>query len=343
MTIVHLSEANGGCSSFMALAGLDQAAMDALPQAVYLCAADGTVVRFNQRAAELWGRAPKAGDSTERFCGSHRLYRTDGSRLPHDQCPMATALRTGESFSNLEVVVEQPCGDRHTVLVNIAALRDQDGLVSGAVNCFQDISDRKQAEERQRLLVAELNHRVKNTLATVHSLAASTARDAHSIGDFTARFEARLFALSQAHTLLFEKDWNGAGLHELLARQLEPFAGGKRPRVRFDGPTVELEPRTALALSMVFHELMTNAAKYGALTVAGGRIAVEWDLPEGADDSRTLTFRWIESGGPPVTAPERKGFGTRLIEQTIRSAGGQAELLFAPPGVELRAAIPLRD
>ena len=127
----------------MALASLDQAAIDALPDAVYLCARDGGVVRFNRKAAELWGRSPNA---EERFCGSFRLYRTDGTFLPHDQCPMATALQTGECFHNQEVIIEQPGGQRLTALVNIVALKDSDGRVNGAINCFKDISDRKRAE-----------------------------------------------------------------------------------------------------------------------------------------------------------------------------------------------------
>ena len=146
MTSVHLVEANSGSNSFLALASLDQAAMDAMPEAMYLCTRDGTVVRFNHKAVELWGRTPNSGDPEERFCGSFRLYRTDGALLPHDQCPMAAALQTGECFHNQEVVIEQPSGQRLTVLVNIAAFKDKDGHVNGAINCFRHITDRKHAE-----------------------------------------------------------------------------------------------------------------------------------------------------------------------------------------------------
>lgn len=156
MSLMHHGEANLGSSSFVALASLDQAAMDALPGAVYLCAADGRVIRFNRAAADLWGRSPKAGDSHERFCGSYRLYRTDGAPLPHDQCPMAAALQTGESFHNQEVVIEQPSGQRRTVLANITALKDQAGRINGAINCFQDITERKQDERRFREMIDSL-------------------------------------------------------------------------------------------------------------------------------------------------------------------------------------------
>ena len=342
MTFANLVEANPDSNSFMALAHLDQVAMDALPLAVYLCAEDGRVVRFNQKAAELWGRTPKPGDSGERFCGSFRLYRTDGILLPHDQCPMATALQTGASFYNQEVVVERPDGRQLTVLVNIAALKDANGRVNGAINCFQDITDRKQEEGRQRQLIQELNHRVKNTLATVYSMAANTARNATSIEDFKSRFEARLFALSQAHTMLSEGQWRGAKLRDLLAQQLEPFVDRENPRVRFEGPEVDLQPHLALALSMVFHELMTNAAKYGSLSAGNGQISVEWEL-SGFEEDRRLTLQWLEINGPPVQVPQRTGFGTRLIKTIAKGLGGKANLLFDSSGLQLWVSIPLRN
>ncbi len=344
MTVADLPQANGSrptSKSFMALANLDQAVIDAFPQAVYLCAGDGRLVRFNAKAAELWGRSPTPGDPAERFCGSHRLYRTDGTWLPHDQCPMATALGTGEPCYGQEVIVERPDGGRSTILVNIAAIRDEQGQVSGAINSFQDISDRKLEEERRRHLIQELNHRVKNTLATVHSMAAFTVRDASSLEDFIERFEARLVALSRAQALLSNCEEHGAGLSVLLAEQLEPFGGGDSSRVRFAGPDVDLPPAKAFSLCMVFHELMTNAAKYGALSVETGQVAIDWNILSRSGDGRSLTVQWLESGGPVVDEPTRSGFGTRLIQRTITGLGGQAELRFAPSGLQMSATIPL--
>lgn len=135
---------------YESLLALDQSVFDALPAAVYVCAADGTIDRFNSRAAELWGRRPKAGDTDERFCGAFRLYWSDGTLLPHAETPMARALRTGESTTGGEVVIEQPDGRRVTVMVNIRALRDPAGRICGAINCFQDITDKKRTEHRLR-------------------------------------------------------------------------------------------------------------------------------------------------------------------------------------------------
>jgi two-component sensor histidine kinase len=332
---------SGASNSFIALAHLDQAALDAFPQAVYLCASDGRVIRFNDKAVELWGRTPHVGDPQERYCGSLRLYRTDGSLLPHDQCPVATALDTGEIVQSQEVVVERPDGRRLTVLVNIAPVKDSHGHVNGAINCFQDISDRKGAEERHRDLVMELNHRIKNTLATVHSMATFTARDASSVEDFTSRFEARLVALSHVHALLSACEQAGASIRDLLAKQLEPFGAGENGRVRFKGPPVRLEPDTALGLCMVFHELMTNAAKYGPLSVDDGRVSIEWDVRSDPHHDGGLRLQWFETGGPPVERPDRAGFGTRLIRRIIAGLGGEPDFRFEPSGLQFQADIPL--
>lgn len=344
MTVLHLDGSGSECDSFMTLAGLDQAVMDALPQAVYLCAGDGRVVRFNQQAVDLWGRTPRQGAAEERFCGSFRLYRTDGSPLPHDQCPMARSLQTGESFHNQEVVVEQPGGRQLTVLVNIAAFRDNKGKVNGAVNCFHDITGRKRDEDWQRLLIEEFSHRIKTTLETVHSVAVNTARDAGTVEEFMSRFELRLLALNQAHDLAGNDQPAAAKLHEVLAQQLEPFGGGNNPRVRFDGPEIELEPRSALALRLVFHELAVNATKYGPLSGGHGQIWIKWDLLSVSEGEHTLTLQWIEVGGPQVETSPRNGLGTRLIKRTITSElGGQMNLHFEPSGLQLWMSIPIRS
>ena len=343
MSLAPFEEAQSGSNAFAALAELDQVALDALPEAVYLCAGDGRVVRFNQKAIELWGRTPRAGDPSERFCGSFRMYRTDGAWLPHDQCPMASALQTGESFNNEEVVVERPDGQRLTVLVNIAALADADGRINGAVNCFQDITARKQAEDEQRRLVAELNHRIKNTLATIQSVARNTARYTNSIEEFTSRFDGRLLALSQAHALLSDGASRNASLRDLLARQLEPFGGAESPRIGLNGPDVDLQPQLALSLGMMFHELATNAAKYGPLSVGNGRISIDWRVVPDAGGERALALEWVETDGPPVKTPDRKGFGTRLLNSIIGGLDGDSDLRFEPSGLQFRVSIPLRD
>jgi PAS domain S-box-containing protein len=133
-----------------------------LPFAVYVCDRDGLVLRYNRRAAELWGRSPKLGDPNERFCGSYRMFRPDGSLLPHHQCPMADVLRTGVSVRQQEVHIERPDGLRGIALVDIEAIKDSDGNIVGAVNCFQDITERKRSEAQIVNLAREAEHRTKN-------------------------------------------------------------------------------------------------------------------------------------------------------------------------------------
>lgn len=342
-TRAHPGEVHAGANGFAGLAGLPQATLDALPGAVYLCAADGRVVRFNEKAAELWGRRPDPADPNIRYCGSLRLYRTDGTLVPHDQCPMAAALRTGQSFQGEEVVIERPDGRQLTARVNIAPLMDERGRVNGAINFFQDVTDRKQAEARQAQLIQELNHRVKNTLATVQSMAASTARSATSIEEFTANFEARLQAFSKTHALLGAGQWTSVGLHELLHQQIEPFAERENSRVRLEGPRVDLPARQALDLSMLFHEMATNAVKYGALSVSGGQLSIGWELDTNPDGDRVLALQWEESGGPPVATPRQTGFGTRLIKAIASGLRGEANLQFDRSGLRFTARFPLHS
>src|SRR5882757_9269439 len=282
-----------------------------LPFAVYLCDRDGLVLRFNRRAAELWGRSPKLRDPNERFCGSHRMFRPDGSLLPHHECPMADVLRTGVSVRQQEVHIERPDGLRGIALVDIEALKDSDGNVVGAVNCFQDITERKLSEAQIINLAREAEHRTKNILATV----LATVRLSHSdtSDDLKQLIEGRIDALAKVHTLFVQSRWAGAELHSLVSQELLPYRAEGEARVRIDGPAVMLEPTTAQTIAISLHELATNAAKYGSLSAADGHVETAWSVTA---DGR-LSLRWIETGGPPVTPPTHRGFGTRIMESII--------------------------
>ncbi len=306
---------------------------DLLPTAVYLCDQDGLVLRYNQRAAELWGRSPGPGDPEERFCGSFRMYRLDGGILPHRECPMAEVLRTGIPVRDQEVLIERPDGSRGVALVNIEALRDTDGKVVGAVNCFQDISERKRAEGQALLVAREMDHRAKNLLAlvqaTVHLTQADTARD------FKKAIEGRIRALSNAHTLLAESRWAGADLHALVTEELSPYCSEGASRADVHGPDLSLNPQSAQSIAMVLHELTTNSVKYGALSEASGRIRVQWARPE----DKKLVLRWDETGGPTVKPPARQGMGTRLIDSVIRAAKGKVSFDWRADGLSCEISI----
>lgn len=211
---------------------------------------------------------------------------------------------------------------------------------------ISDISARKEAENAQqhyqaqlRLLINELNHRVKNTLATVQSMAAQTLRNEPDPMVAFEKFEARLMGLSRVHDILTRESWHGAELREVAERALQPFdeAG---TRVSIEGPPVRLQPGGALTMALILHELATNALKYGALSNAEGRVRLAWTyIPE----TRSLEVAWTESGGPPVSPPTRKGFGSRLIERSLRGEmKGETTVDYRPDGLRcvLRAGLP---
>jgi PAS domain S-box-containing protein len=283
-----------------------------LPFAIYVCDQDGLVGRYNHRAAELWGRTPKLGDPNERFCGSYKMFRPDGSLLPHHECPMADVLRTGVSVRQKEVHIERPDGVRGIALVDIEAIKNSDGNVIGAINCFQDITERKQSEALIVNLAREAEHRVKNILATVQ--AAVHLSHSNTTDDLKKLIEGRINALAKVHALFVQSRWKGAGLHNLISQELSPYREDRDARVRINGPDVMLEPNKAQAIAISVHELATNAAKYGSLSTPHGHVEIEWSH---AADGR-LVFCWKESGGPTVKPPTHRGFGTRVLENIIR-------------------------
>jgi PAS domain S-box-containing protein len=202
-----------------------------------------------------------------------------------------------------------------------------------------DITERKRAEEQQQLLMHELNHRVKNTLATVQSIAAQTFRNREGMDEATRGFEGRLLALARAHDVLTRENWEGASLSEIVAQAIEPFAVAGVERFVVSGPELRLKPKGALALAMALQELATNAAKYGALSNDTGRVEIRWEADQGR-----MRFRWTERGGPPVPRPVRRGFGTRLIERTLaQDLNGEVAVSFESEGVVCAVAAPLEE
>lgn len=216
-------------------------------------------------------------------------------------------------------------------------IRDANGAVAGIFVQGHDVTDNVIAAERQKLMIDELNHRVKNTLATVQSIAMQTARSHADPKTFAQGFQARLLALSHTHDLLTRSHWEGADLREILEHETEAHGA---TRVSLNGPRVALDPAAALSLGMIFHELATNAAKYGALSAEGGRIQIDWSVAN--QTNRRLTLSWRELGGPPVVKPERRGFGSRLIERNVHhDLAGQVELSYATDGFVAEISIPL--
>jgi PAS domain S-box-containing protein len=203
-----------------------------------------------------------------------------------------------------------------------------------------DVTDQKEAAERQQLMTRELHHRVKNTLATVQAVISATARRATTAEEFYQAVTDRIISLSRTHTLLVNGQWGGATVKDLFTSELAPYNDHQSSRIELRGPEVLLPSELALALGMAAHELTTNAAKYGALSLPDGRVEVEWSIQPGHDTC--LILNWVERDGPPVQQPQRKGFGSVLLERVLgRQLRGDVTLNYAPDGLRVQVKAPL--
>lgn len=265
--------------------------------------------------------------------------RPDGSHYPIEDCPIDRAFPECHLTTGEDVFVHKD-GTFYPVAFTASPIQDATSKVIGTIIEVRDIRIEKRSQEQQKILIAELNHRVKNTLATVQSIVAQTLRNEADPGLVRSSVEARLVMLSRAHDVLTRESWEGAALYEIIGEALAPYQSSDR-NIVIHGPHTRLTPRMALALSMALHELATNAVKYGALSIPGGVIQVRWNLLGELAGTR-LHLRWEESNGPAVTAPTRRGFGTRLIEGGLaRDLDGEVRISFDPTGVVCELDVPL--
>ncbi|MBO1073475.1 PAS domain-containing protein [Roseomonas marmotae] len=433
--------------------------LEAIGIAAYTTDAQGFLSGYNEAAAQLWGRRPALEE--DRWCGSWQLLRPDGEPMPHDQCPMALALREGRAIHGLEAVMLRPDGMRIPFASYPAPLRDPAGRLIGAVNLLIDISDRKAAEatsansearlralfettpecitlvgpdgrllqinpaglqmieadsgaavhgvqiglliapehraewhahhervcrgealqwefdiiglrgtrrrmevhatplqmpdgrfaqlaiardftgrklaeERQRLLMREVDHRAKNVLAVALSLVRLTR--AEDPRHFAKAVEGRVAALANAHSLLAAEGWSGAELRQVVQAELtHHLAAG---RADLHGASLRLVPSTVQPLSLVLHELATNATRYGAFSTPEGRVTVSWQINLAAE---SFELRWLERGGPRLLAPpSRRGFGSNLIEATVQGQlGGEIGYFWEEEGLRCEVTLGL--
>jgi two-component system CheB/CheR fusion protein len=245
------------------------------------------------------------------------------------------------SLEPLERRVVREDGKTH-YLMRILPYRTPDSTVDGTIITFIEVTSIVQAEQHQRLLVDELNHRVKNMLTVVISLATQTLRRSDSLEQFSANFMGRIHALTAAYSLLSNENWQTVPLHDLLMEELKPFMSSDRRNITLEGPRILIEPRSALALGMAVHELTTNAVKYGALSAEEGNVKVAWRVSPGPDGEQLL-LEWVERDGPPVAKPTHSGFGSTLIERGLRQDMAAAvEIDFATAGITARVRAPLK-
>ncbi|PZQ61775.1 MAG: hypothetical protein DI544_03890 [Sphingomonas taxi] len=268
---------------------------------------------------------------------------------PEDRARQQEAVEraiAGQHDLNIDYRVVWPDGQTRWINVRGRPAFDETGQPVLIAGVSLDVTHRTLADQHQRLLIDELNHRVKNTLATIQSIAMQTFRHEDGVGappEQRDLFESRLMALAKVHDVLTRENWEGARLRDVVLEAVAAHCGGDQAAFTVQGPDARLAPRIALSLSMALHELCTNAAKYGALSVADGQVSIRW-VVEQAGDGRCLRLVWREQGGPAVRTPSRKGFGSRLIERQLgRELRGTVELRFEPTGVICTINAPVAD
>ena len=311
-----------------------RAMADSAPAPVWVTSAAGGIEFVNRAFSELAGKSP------EELMGNAWLSLMHPEDLQRVGPVREAALAELTPF-NWTARFRGADGQYRWMRASSQPRFDSSGAFQGYVGIAMDVTDARRAQERQQLLINELNHRVKNTLATVQSLAHQTLREGMVTREARDRFTDRLLALSAAHNVLTRENWESAELSEIAREAVRPYNDPQAPRVLLEGPTARVAPNVALAVSMALHELATNAVKYGALSVPGGRVAVAWRFAPAGD---AVELEWRETGGPPVTPPEGRGsgFGSRLLIQGLAAElGAPAELDYRPEGVVCRLRAPL--
>jgi len=291
---------------------------------------NGIIKSWNKGAERVFGY------SQEEAIGRSITMLIPADRL-NEEPGIIERIRRGERIEHYETVRRRKDGSLINLSLTVSPVKNGRGEIVGASKIARDISERKRAEESRDLLLHEIKHRVKNTLGTVQAIASQTFRS----GPVEEReaFAARLRALAGAHDLLIRQDFDSVQIGDLMARAVAPFRENRADRIEMAGDDVVVNANQALLLAMAVHELATNAVKYGALSNGAGMVHLHWALQE--DGGRRLVLNWRESGGPAVTQPSRKGFGSILIERALQQEQGCARMVFAAEGLHTRLEIKL--
>jgi PAS domain S-box-containing protein len=292
--------------------------------------------RRSENAAEILGFDPQQTVSGSSFLA--RVHPDDRARFK----ALVRGVRPDNPSYTITFRFIRPDGREVWLEEASKAEFDAAGRLIRLEGLTRDITERKRAEERQNVLMAELDHRVKNVLARVAVVTMSTRQGSGSRDEFVRTLDGRIQSMATAHSLLSQSRWHGVSLPDLVRNQLAPYATDANMTI--NGADVMLSPSATQAVAMVLHELVTNAAKYGALSKPGGRVLVSWDRRPNENAAASVIIVWQELGGPPVTAPTQSGYGTSLIRELIpHELGGAVDLVLAPDGVCCKIAIPLEQ
>ena len=282
---------------------------------------DGTITSWNRGAERLFGY------KAEEIIGKSVTILIPTDRLDEEP-QIIERVRRGERIDHFDTVRRRKDGSLIDISLTVSPIKDANGRIIGASKIARDITERKRAHEQQKLLVNEMKHRIKNSLATIQAIATQTLTQHAKERD---AFIARVHALDNAHDLLTSATWQTASLEALVTQALKPFQEQHHERIAVEGPAnVALDSTKSVMVAMVIHELATNAVKYGALSNGSGRVTVTWEQHV---QSNLVKIVWQEHGGPEVAPPTQKGFGSHLIERAFGGQLGSAQLLFNPQGL----------
>ena len=281
---------------------------------------DGVITSWNKGAERIFGYV------AEEAIGRPITIVIPQERLS-EEVDILARIRRGERIDHFETIRQRKHGSRIVVSLTVSPVKNAEGRIVGASKIARDITEQKRSQDMIATLAREAEHRSKNLLANVQATVNLSQADTPE--GLKQAIEGRIQALANVHSLFVETRWTGAELSTIASRELAPYAERAEGRVIINGPELLLEPNTAQAIAVTLHELATNAAKYGALSVANGRVALNWSHQ--ADEP--LRLHWSETGGPAVTAPARKGFGTRIIERMIAQLKGTTNFDWRPEGL----------
>jgi PAS domain S-box-containing protein len=292
---------------------------------------NGMILSWNRGAERLFGYR------VDEAVGKPITILIPPDRLD-EEVSIIKRIRRGERIYPFETIRRRKNGSLIDISLTVSPVRDGQGAIIGASKVARDITGRKRAQEQKDIILLEMKHRIKNTLATIQAIANQTLRSVSA--EERMAFAGRLQSLGSAYDLLTAEKWDRAPLVDVIGTVLQPFQEEHRERFLIEGPgDLFLDSKKSLALAMTLHELATNAVKYGALSNMSGRISVEWKVSE----PLRLELRWKERGGPPVVQPERRGFGSRLIEQSLTGDSGKTLVTYSPRGLECVIEIALED
>jgi len=290
---------------------------------------DGTITSWNRGAERLFGY------KAEEIMGKSVTILIPPDRLDEEP-QIIERVRRGERIDHFDTVRRRKDGSLIDISLTVSPINDADGRIIGASKIARDITERRRAQEQQKLLLNEMKHRIKNSLATIQAIATQTLNQHPKERD---AFIARLHALGNAHDLLTSEPWERAPLIAIVTGALKPFQEHLHERITIDGPAdIWLDSTKSVLVAMALHELATNAVKYGALSNGSGRVKVVWEQHFQPD---RVKFVWQESGGPEVSPPKQKGFGSHLIERVFAGQLGESELMFSPQGLSRALEVAL--